>query len=615
MYRRFLHLTLAFILGLSTIANAATYYVSPTGNDSNDGLTTADAHAWLTLQKAANVAVADDTVNVLAGTYQGATFNVNSGTSGHLITYQTYNGATVIIHPLDLTKNYVTIPAGTVWTDLGLNTAGNAHKWASPNGTITNCNGIGGLMRNHTYWFARTQFPTNYYGHGADPWYYYDAANTRILLNQPTDPGLDEWIVADNGANSIAVIGSYLKFDGFTTEYAYDGFRVDATAANLSSHNIYVNLVSRYNGRRGQTIQGNPTYNTTDHNVSYCNLYSNGEHGFKQEDNVSGAGGAYTCTNYVLNHITTHGNGYHGIQLSNGGDQLSVSNSTAYDNGLNPCGINANTGEGCASFASNYSNGLADDVNWFSNSAYSTGTLTYWGTDNSGLIRPGLSLFSNNNLIIAKNNFHNNHGPAVFGTENGSSAGSNNVFKNNVFVNNTHYDLYLTTLDVSKFYNNTIGGGTLGSIYIGAGSDSNEFKNNAITALTGVPILTVVTGGTPTLDYNAWYSPDSTPFLYNETSYNFANYKAASSQDGHSFSSNFTSEFGNFASADYSITYASALTLRDAGTSLSSYVTDDYAGRTRPQNLGYAIGAYEENAAPGTTNITFSGGTYQVRFN
>jgi hypothetical protein len=49
-------------------SRAATYYVSTAGNDANAG---SQAAPWRTLQKAGNVAVAGDTVNVLPGTYAG----------------------------------------------------------------------------------------------------------------------------------------------------------------------------------------------------------------------------------------------------------------------------------------------------------------------------------------------------------------------------------------------------------------------------------------------------------------------------------------------------------------------------------------------------------------
>jgi parallel beta-helix repeat protein len=54
------------------------YYVSPNGTDSNDG---SQAHPWLTIQHAANVAQAGAKVHVAPGTYSGAITTSTSGTA------------------------------------------------------------------------------------------------------------------------------------------------------------------------------------------------------------------------------------------------------------------------------------------------------------------------------------------------------------------------------------------------------------------------------------------------------------------------------------------------------------------------------------------------------
>ena len=75
-----------------TLVGAATYYVSKAGtsNDSNNG--TSPATAWLTIQKAANTAVAGDVVNIGAGTFDERITFANSGTAGSRITYQGTRG-------------------------------------------------------------------------------------------------------------------------------------------------------------------------------------------------------------------------------------------------------------------------------------------------------------------------------------------------------------------------------------------------------------------------------------------------------------------------------------------------------------------------------------------
>jgi len=76
---------LLLALLLATSAHAATYYVTKTGNDTTG--TGAVGAPWLTIQKAANTAVAGDTVHIGAGTYVERLTFANSGTAGSRITY------------------------------------------------------------------------------------------------------------------------------------------------------------------------------------------------------------------------------------------------------------------------------------------------------------------------------------------------------------------------------------------------------------------------------------------------------------------------------------------------------------------------------------------------
>jgi hypothetical protein len=81
-------------LGLFVAKNAfaAEYYVSPTGSDSNPGT---QASPWGTVQKAANTAVAGDTVWFRGGTYSpsaGITFSKSGTSDTNRINYFAYQG-------------------------------------------------------------------------------------------------------------------------------------------------------------------------------------------------------------------------------------------------------------------------------------------------------------------------------------------------------------------------------------------------------------------------------------------------------------------------------------------------------------------------------------------
>ncbi len=84
-------------------ANAATYYVSPTGNDSNSGSALTSPYA--TIQHAIDKSVTGDTILIVAATYTGSG-NKNLNFGGKDLTLQTYPssaGATTVT--LDLQNN------------------------------------------------------------------------------------------------------------------------------------------------------------------------------------------------------------------------------------------------------------------------------------------------------------------------------------------------------------------------------------------------------------------------------------------------------------------------------------------------------------------------------
>jgi hypothetical protein len=103
MHTMFKALSFLAVAGLSQVAQAATYYVAPTGSDSNAGTLAAP---WKSIAKAQSVAVGGDTVYFRGGTYQytaglnscaSTTDTVNaitlnkSGSSGSPIRYWAYS--------------------------------------------------------------------------------------------------------------------------------------------------------------------------------------------------------------------------------------------------------------------------------------------------------------------------------------------------------------------------------------------------------------------------------------------------------------------------------------------------------------------------------------------
>ena len=81
------------------------WYVSPTGSDVSNNGQSLDA-TFQTIQKAASLATAGDTVYIRAGMYRETVTPANSGTSGATITYMPYNDETVTINGTNLVTGW-----------------------------------------------------------------------------------------------------------------------------------------------------------------------------------------------------------------------------------------------------------------------------------------------------------------------------------------------------------------------------------------------------------------------------------------------------------------------------------------------------------------------------
>jgi len=90
MRRTFSLIIFLLVLGIKNVFGA-TYYVSTTGSDSNDGFFPDDTHAWRTLSYAGSRLLAGDTLNILSGTYNEGLATLLAGTLGNRITVQAYD--------------------------------------------------------------------------------------------------------------------------------------------------------------------------------------------------------------------------------------------------------------------------------------------------------------------------------------------------------------------------------------------------------------------------------------------------------------------------------------------------------------------------------------------
>ncbi|HRN27287.1 MAG: right-handed parallel beta-helix repeat-containing protein [Ignavibacteriaceae bacterium] len=93
MFRHFLKILIFLFLPFKLIQSQSTYYVSTNGNDNNNGLTTGTSFA--TLQHAADIVFAGDSVLVLEGNYVGFDIRTN-GNQNNSIVFKVFEANVII---------------------------------------------------------------------------------------------------------------------------------------------------------------------------------------------------------------------------------------------------------------------------------------------------------------------------------------------------------------------------------------------------------------------------------------------------------------------------------------------------------------------------------------
>ena len=127
--KKVLALLLAMLLAVSCVtvllpstarAAGSVFYVAANGDDNNDG--TSLSTPFKTIQKAANMVTAGDTVNIRGGTYRETVMPANSGTSDNPITFQAYQNETVLISGLDaVNTSWMQYSGNIYYTDYTMN--------------------------------------------------------------------------------------------------------------------------------------------------------------------------------------------------------------------------------------------------------------------------------------------------------------------------------------------------------------------------------------------------------------------------------------------------------------------------------------------------------------
>lgn len=307
----------------------ANYYVSTSGNDSNDG---SSSHPWATFGKAASTAVAGDTVHFSPGTYTSSGESLsNSGTSGSPITFISdvkwgalfrwssshmgiyVGGDYVTIQGFDIsstTPSSVTIGidvAGRYCNIIGnrihdFNTQGVAG--AAIAGEWTSSNQYTNIIGNWIYNIGNYSTP-NDLTHGIYPQNYGEVVQDNIIYrcagwgvscyHACTNTTISNNLIFENGNGGI--LGEAApSSDGNKTPPVYWDYSVvsnnivynnhgdgvyNSSSALVGSHNQYLNNFVYGNTGNAFRLNGNSTYTlsgniTTNSNPGFVNYQADG---------------------------------------------------------------------------------------------------------------------------------------------------------------------------------------------------------------------------------------------------------------------------------------------------------------------------------------------------
>ena len=274
-------------------ATGKTYYVSPTGSDSNNG--TSLATAFASPQAAANVAQAGDTVLIAAGTYHGTLYVRNSGQTGKPITFGSLGDGPVTIDASTPVTGWTQV-TGSVWQ---------ATASFTPVAVVINnvplrqVSGASNVTPGSGNWFLSGQTITADFGSAS--------------------PSTADIVVPSNNGSQTA-IGWYnlndLVFNGLTARGAGAG-GIQGYGSNVTVSNC----VSEFNAKAGisfMAMQGNANAgNQALYNRVYQNVLLNWPRGNNGYANAGGGWSGGLVFSYTLNGLA-RGN----VVYDNGGEGI-----------------------------------------------------------------------------------------------------------------------------------------------------------------------------------------------------------------------------------------------------------------------------------------------------
>jgi parallel beta-helix repeat protein len=259
-------LTVLCLSAAPPTARAATYYVDGNHSGASDSNPGTESQPWKTIQRAANVAAAGDTVLVKAGTYNEAVSITRSGTAGARITFKAYPGTRPVIDGTGKVPNW----RGVVSS--GTYSGGTRHIILD-----------GFEIRNSTSYGIRLILSGNWEIRNCR---IYNADKGGILLSSSSNVLISNNRVFQTGWNGISIMGggyNVIEYNRCYDNHFHNGVNIitDHTVGDTAFHDrnvvrynyIYYNQNGIYaRNQRYMQIYGNVIYDN-DRNAGYAGIF------------------------------------------------------------------------------------------------------------------------------------------------------------------------------------------------------------------------------------------------------------------------------------------------------------------------------------------------------
>ena len=543
------------ILALSTAVSsqAATYYASPTGNDTNNGLST--GLPFKTVVKAMSRAVAGDTVLLRGGVYREQVEVLAVGSAGSPITLAAYPGEVPTIKGSDLVTGWVqesplvwkktgwTINSQQVFVDFDAKPGNSLQQIGMPSSLYTTAeypSPVGSGLASMT----------------AGSFYYSPSSSTLyIRLADGSDPNAHV-IEVSVRRRLVFMHNPYIQVKGLFFRHSNaSAFAQQEAAVTLSSNSSIENCDIQYADFAGLSM-GYLTTNTTALN---CNVSNNGNSGVNTSSSY----------NFRITNVSMKGN-----------------NTRKFNALWHAGGFKGTT----------KSYGVVENCEV----AFNNGTGIWFDYANSG------------STIVIRNNYIHDNGPVDAGIH--FEVSKNGLIYNNVIIDNSRRGIYLSGADNTQVFHNTIVGSRVyagievgGMPRSGATLTNNKVYNNIVSGGSGLYDLIIAPANGSTIvgnmsDYNDFFRGGGPLKLTMGTSYTtLTAWRAGTQMDLHSISADprFVAATIPPSAANYALSALSPVI--DVGT--RGVVTPDYLAVTRPFGLAFDLGAFEATSAPAPDRV------------